>query len=225
MNNSEELNKLAAELLKGFHIQFAENQRTREQSFLKIVGFLGAVVLGYAYAYQNLGGDSNNAFSYVAISSVVLLLFGSIVVTVIAYSFRRDQYENARIRYYAQVIGEGKPFPSGYNPYHIFKKKWAYVRWTPDIFGVFYLLFLIFQILVLISYSTRLHLSLSFSKPDTFATITVIVGVVCIIICLIILVAFGSKLKKKYEEWEKEYPISATNVPAANSSSNDAHVI
>lgn len=114
--------ELAIELLKGFHVQFAENQRTREQSFLKIVGFLGTVVFGYAYVYKNFFTEVE-VFSLVSIASIILLSAGCGIVCVIAYSFRREQYVNARIRGYANIIGPNKPFPSEYDPSHIFKQR------------------------------------------------------------------------------------------------------
>ena len=196
--------KLAAELLKGFHTQFAENQRTREQSFLKIVGFLGAVVLGYAYVYRNLSDDAE-ALSYVAIASIVLLLFGCAIVTIIAYSFRRDQFVNARIRKHAQVIGPGKPFPGDYDPSHIFQKRLAMIRWMPDIFTAFFWLFPIFMMLLLVSYSTKRNLSLSFSDANTLDTLTVVISISSILISIVVLILFGSKLQARFKRWEDEF--------------------
>lgn len=204
MDNPKHSNKLAAELLKGFHTQFAENQRTREQSFLKILGFLGAVILGYAYVYKNLADDVQ-VFSFAAIIAVIVLFFGSAIVTVIAYSFRRDQYVNVRIRKEADIIGDSKPFPSDYDPTHIFGKSSAIFTWMPDIFLFFFWLFPIFQILVLISYSMKLHLSFSLCQPSGPETSTVIVSVVSIVLSVFAFFRFGSKLKGKIDKWEKEY--------------------
>jgi hypothetical protein len=203
MNNKQEYDNLAVELLIGFHKQFAENQRTREQSFLKIVGFLGAVVLGYAYVFKNIP-DNILIFSFSAIASIVVLFFGCGIVTVIAYSFRRDQYINARIRNQADIIGENKPFPSDYNPTHIFKGRVTKFFWMPDIFLFFFWIFPIFQVLIMVSYSTKLQLGFSLSRASAIETLTIIVSFLAIFSSLFVFFWYGNKLKKKLEVWEKE---------------------
>jgi lipid-A-disaccharide synthase-like uncharacterized protein len=107
---------LAKELLKTFHSQFAENQRVKEQSFLQIAGYLGAIIFGYAYVYQNLRSEVE-VLCFVAIAAMLLLAFGAWVVVVISYNWRRDQLVNARIRRYCGLLGaKDSVFPDHYDP-------------------------------------------------------------------------------------------------------------
>ena len=169
------ISNLANELLKTFHTQFAENQRTREQSFLKIIGFIGAVVLGYAYVYANLS-QNIVTFSFVAFGSNLLLLFGAFIVVIIAYNFRRDQYVNSRIRNQAGIIGKKKAFPEEYNPSHLYKgdKPKKYL-WMPDIFSAFFHIFPLFQLLIILSYLSKLKPIFALSNIDFYITVTVII--------------------------------------------------
>lgn len=220
MNSEKESDKLATELLKGFHVQFAENQRTREQSFLKILGFLGAVVVGYAYVYKNMSTEID-AFSFVAFASIVLLFFGCAIVTVIAYSFRRDQYVNYRIRDYAKVIGDDKPIPADYNPSHIFCRRIDKLFWMPDIFLYFYFLFPVFQSIILISYVLKRQLHFSFCQPNGYDTSTVIISLMAIGLSVYIPLHFGSKLSRKWRNGKRNRN-SRSNVPAPNTPHHDA---
>ena len=208
MANPDQPEQLAAELLKAFHIQFAENQRTREQSFLKILGFLGAVVLGYAYVYKNFSSEVDS-FSLIAITSTILLFFGATIVTVIAYSFRRDQYVCYRIRDLAKISGKDKPFPEDYNPSSLFNND-SYghalnrLLWLPDLFRFYFLVFPIFQILILVSYVLKRNLHFCFSNPNGYDTLTIIIATASFSLSIYMAIAFGSKLKHKMKKWEEE---------------------
>lgn len=197
------MTNLAEDLLKNYQIQFAENQRNREQSFLKIVGFLGAVVFGYAYVYVNLSHDQIT-FSLVTMAAVILLLFGSAIITVIAYSFRRQQYVTGRINRHAQLIGPGKPLPSDYDPSHLFATRVKRLMWMPDIFLIFYLVFPLFQLIVLASFAAKSGQGAASSTWNPLHVWTLAVAILSLAASLGIVIAYGKKLRKKLERWEKE---------------------
>ncbi|MBI1803597.1 MAG: hypothetical protein HY033_12530 [Ignavibacteriae bacterium] len=203
-SEKESHEKLAADLLKNFHDQFAENKKMGEQFFLKIVSFLGAIVVGYSYIYNNFSGDVI-AFSFVSTASVMLLLFGSAIVTVLAYSFKRDEYVNARIRKYARIIGDDKPFPSDYDSSHAFRKRIDRLFWMPDIFFIFFLVFPLFQWIILLSYSMKRQLQFACCQQNTFDTWTVIISLASLLASFMILLSFGGKLKRRINAWEKEF--------------------
>ena len=54
--NEDEAAYLRKELLLGFHTQFAENQRAREDAFMKLLAFLAALLAGYAVVLQGVLG-------------------------------------------------------------------------------------------------------------------------------------------------------------------------
>jgi hypothetical protein len=141
------------ELLVRWHTQFAENQRIREQSFLKILGFLGAVVLGYTFVYQNYPKELN----IVVVASVSLIFFGSWQIITIAYNFRRDQYVNVQIRKNADIVGDGKIFPKEFDPFYSLIEKHSnrIYSWIPDFLLPYYFVFPFFQALIIISFFYR----------------------------------------------------------------------
>ena len=167
---------------------------------MKILGFLGAVILGYAYVYSNLSYRVDE-FSLVTIASNILLAFGAALVTVIAYSFRRDQAINARIRAKAGVIGENKPFPIAYDPTMIFKTYRKCYFWMPDIFNVFYLLFPVFQILLISSFYAKIKALKYCTRYGDYIFFTEILSSIAILISLIMPVIFFVKLKNKIATW------------------------
>lgn len=78
-------------ILKTFE-QFAVNQNSKENVFLKTLGFLGAVIFGFAYSYRLfLAGPLKwEGFAYISTASIILLGGGAWLIVAIAYSFRRD---------------------------------------------------------------------------------------------------------------------------------------
>lgn len=148
------LSPLGGELLRNYVAQFAENQRSREQSFLKIVGFFGGVIAAYAYVYKEHPTDLT-LLSLVTIVAVVLLLFGALTVTVIAYSYRRQQYIVARINEHAGIVGPDRPLPPDHGPDDIAKRRIGRFFWMPDIFLVYYLVFPVFQLIIGVAYFAR----------------------------------------------------------------------
>lgn len=114
---------LEKELLTTAFDQFAENQRAKEQTFLKILGFLGSVLLGFSLTYHGyINSDVGiHTFSLVVLASSFLLFGGSWVIIIIGYSFRRDQYVKNEIGKKAKI--EANIHPERYNPFSIYTLK------------------------------------------------------------------------------------------------------
>jgi hypothetical protein len=169
--------KLGEQLLATFHAQFAENQRVKEQSFLQIAGYLGAIIFGYAYVYHNLRNEIPT-LSFVTMAAALLLAFGALVVVVISYNWRRDQLVNARIRRLAGVLGTTSAFPESYDPVVTLATKNS-ISWMPNLLAVFYTLFPVFQVLLVASYAARIGARFTLAAADPYLTVTCIVWIVC----------------------------------------------
>lgn len=198
---SEEKERFKYALLVSWHTQFAENQRIREQSFLKILGFLGFVILGYTIVYQNYPQELH----LVAVSASTLLFFGAWQITTIAYNFRRDQFVNMQIRSEADIIGENKLFPSSYNPYKtlIEVNSKRYYSWLPDFLQPYYYIFPVFQILLLISFCYRGQehfINMYFSL-----IVSIIVIVISIFLTLLLPLKYYIKINNKYTNFDCKY--------------------
>jgi hypothetical protein len=156
---------LAKELLKTFHSQFAENQRVNEQSFLQIAGYLGAIIFGYAYVYHNLQNELD-VLSLVAIAATLLLALGAWVVVVISYNWRRDQLVNAKIRRYCGIMDAmDSIFPESYDPSTTLRSK-NFITWMPNLLAIFYLVFPVFEVLLLLSFLVRTKPELTLFHAD-----------------------------------------------------------
>lgn len=124
-----------------FHTQFAENQRHREEGFLKTLPLLGAVVFGYAYVAYNFPAHSNELL-YAYTLTLVLLIFGCWITAILSQNFRRDQKICARIRGDDPVFkGYAKGTQSHSSGF-----------WMPDFYFAFYILLFVVQILLTIHY-------------------------------------------------------------------------
>ena len=167
---------LQEKLLLGFHTQFAENQRTREQSFLKILGFLGAVIFGYAYVYHNYNAIQPKEFSYITLVSEFLLSFGTLIITIIAYNFRRDQIINAKIRTKVNLLGDDNIFPRSFDP-RLSSSLSRPFGWMPDFLNLFFYLFPVVQIILLVSYFDKQKSRFDFCNPELGITL---VNMLCI---------------------------------------------
>jgi len=206
--SGETKEKLTRDILSGFHTQFAENQRIREQSFLKILGFLGAVVFGYAYVYHNLSDstDEVNIFSLVTIASELILTFGSWVVVTIAYNFRRDQVVIARIREECGVLGDDKIFPKAFDPCSWLKSDSRKYAWIPDFLLVFYVIFPVFQVILAVSFALRTRvfsdlLSPCFYELDWYELAAVAFSIITLTITIYLPWFYRKKLRNKAESW------------------------
>jgi|GEM_PF-6579566 len=187
--------QLKKELLLGFHKQFAENQRVREQSFLKIFGFLGSVIIGYSYVYHKTTEFDYIELSFIAIISQILLVFGALIVLSIAYNFRRDQTINAKIRTYARIIGDNNIFPSSYDPRKSNSlQHWH--KWLPSFLSNFFIIFPIVLVTLQISYIIKLNLFFTFCAIDWFITSTIIVGILSFLTIAYSYFSYYYKLKK-----------------------------
>lgn len=170
---------LAKELLTTFHSQFAENQRVKEQSFLQIAGYLGAIIFGYAYVFHNLKGELD-VLSLVAIAAMLLLTLGAWVVVVISYNWRRDQLVNAKIRRYCGILGApDSVFPESYDPSTTLKSK-NLISWMPNLLAIFYIVFPVFQLLLLISFLVRSRPEISLPHLDWLLSTAIVVSALCI---------------------------------------------
>jgi len=195
--DENKIKELKKDILLGFHTQFAENQRTREQSFLKILGFLGAIILGYALVYHNSKEYSHNELSLVAILSMALLFFGSLVILTIAYNFRRDQIINAKIRDYVGLLGEKNIFPESYDPRKS-KSLRRWYSWIPDFLLVFYYLFPVAHFVLLLSY--LLKLKFDCNNIHWLSTFTVFVGIVSYLAMIFYYCKYFNKIKKAIKD-------------------------
>jgi hypothetical protein len=162
--------ELQKEILLSFHTQFAENQRSREDSFLKFLALLGAVLAGYAFLFQRTPGASNVTNSKAALllfqsASAAVLFSGARLVVTISNNFRRDQHVNVRIRQACGLIGDGRIFPESYDPANGLRT-WGLYSWMPDFLRAFYWLFILFQIGGLVAFGVLAELGFSW-PPDT----------------------------------------------------------
>lgn len=186
--------ELRKEILKSFHTQFAENQRSNQQLFLKVIGFLGAVVFGFVYVYENHGYDLNK-LSYATLVSELLLSFGAGAVTIISYSFRRDQYVNAKIRKESGAIGKNRIFPESYNPCTFITSKNC-LSWMPDILALFYLIFPIFQIIIIYLYIDKASIIFRVGNCNKFLTVIILIIGASTLLTIILPAFYFTKLKK-----------------------------
>jgi hypothetical protein len=167
---------LAKELLKTFHSQFAENQRVKEQSFLQIAGYLGAIIFGYAYVFHN-HDDETDVLSLVAIAAVLLLALGAWVVVVISYNWRRDQLVNANIRRFCGLLGAADSiFPPNYDPATTLPEKTIF-SWMPNLLAIFYVLFPLFEALLLVSFIAKTKPVYALASADWFITFAIVTSV------------------------------------------------
>lgn len=207
---SIEKSKLAHDILLGFHTQFAENQRTREQSFLKILGFLGAVIFGYAYVYNKLW-TSIDKFSLVAIASELILMFGALIITTIAYNFRRDQFIIAKIRISCGTLGDDKIFPKAFDPSFSLKSKWRVFNWMPNFLGVFFLMFPIFQLFLYVSYSTKLKVHFAVANINGYVTATFLSFIISFLVTLLVTAYYFNQLRSKLGIKNNEVNVDKSN--------------
>lgn len=146
--NKEKEKFLTYPILINWHTQFAENQRIREQSFQKILGFLGSIVLGYGYVFVM----QEQQINYAIIIAMASIFFGAWQVNTIAYNFRRDQNININIRKMADVYGDDFIFPTSYDP-RVSPK--GIFSWIPDFLQPYYCVFVFSQLVLLISYFNK----------------------------------------------------------------------
>ncbi len=160
------------QLLFDFHNQFAENQRTREQSFLKILAFYAAPLTGYIFVYNqyfNTNEISKTDFYFAHLFAIFLLFVGVIIITTFAKAFRRDQKLVSKIRQICDIEGDDRVFPQSFNPNKRIQKS-RFLQWLPDFYIVFYLLFVGIQILLISLVSIKLIWVGLSNQIDLFVT-------------------------------------------------------
>lgn len=177
-NSFREKSEVRKSLLVGFHTQFAENQRSREQSFLKFLAILAVPVVSYAYIYHyyyhpntEVKIDANEIY-FVQMVSSLLLFSGVWILLALAINFRRDQCVNAKIRNYCGLLGDDKVFPSSFDPKVSLKKQGLY-KWIPEFLVVFYFLFVSFQAITFLLFNNLVSPTTASSKKDIEIILTI----------------------------------------------------
>lgn len=176
------------EILNSFHTQFAQNQNHHQKLFFQILSVIVTVMLGYSYVYTN-GGKLNEdelhtsvvLLSLVLIISTIVIGLSLILLSDMAYGFRRDQFVINKIRIKEGLIHNEKIeddyFPKHYDPSWSFKKKikeynekltkmnffkrrtwglWIWIlkrlSWMPNFHNSLYFMLFIIQFLIFSSY-------------------------------------------------------------------------
>lgn len=180
--------ELREELIKSFHEQFAQNQNHHQRLFFQILSVIVTVTVGYSYVYT-MGGELPNSdlkpsiflLSLTLIISTIVLGLSLVLLSNMAYGFRRDQFVNNRIREQSKLIHNEDPsndiFPKSYDPAWSFNKKqkcykdrldsmpiivritygqWIWVlkrlSWMPNFHNSLFFMLILIQILLLVSY-------------------------------------------------------------------------
>ncbi|WP_136464827.1 hypothetical protein [Flagellimonas onchidii] len=180
--------ELKDELIKNFHEQFAQNQNHHQKLFFQILSVIVTVTVGYSYVYT-MGGKLPNPdlkpsiflLSLALIISTIVLGLSLVLLSNMAYGFRRDQFVNNRIREKANLIHNSNSkddiFPKSYDPAWSFIRKnkaykkrlkklkfplrytygiwvWILMRlsWMPNFHNSLFFMLSLIQILLLISY-------------------------------------------------------------------------
>lgn len=156
----KEIRNYGYELAKTFHEQFAQNYNSHLTLFGTFLGYLGVVVVSYAYIFKETASTNynNSALTIAFLGAGLLLLSGAGLVTVLAENFRRDQVVVARIRTALGVVeGESEKdvilpiFPKGYDPRSSIEAgKGAWLFWMPDVYVLMYLPFVAFEVMLVV---------------------------------------------------------------------------
>ncbi|MFS4454830.1 hypothetical protein [Maribacter sp. 2304DJ31-5] len=180
--------ELKDELIKSFHEQFAQNQNHHQKLFFQILSVIVTVTVGYSYVYT-MGGEilttdskpSIFLLSLALIISTIVLGLSLVLLSNMAYGFRRDQFVNNRIRKRAKLIHNKDKsddiFPKSYDPAWGFNKKqkdyserlkrmsiqlritygvWIWIlkrlSWMPNFHNSLFFMLVLIQIILLASY-------------------------------------------------------------------------
>jgi hypothetical protein len=216
--NPEDKSELTRELMLGFHTQFAENQRSRKQSFLRLLALLVVPIGGYAYVYHYYQHPTET-FSVVLpelylvqIVSALLIFAGTWTIVTIANNFRRDQFVNAKIRKECDLLGDDKIFPKSYDPLESLKEQGLF-KWMPDFLFVFFVLFSVFQVLLLYLFYrlTSPTLVCFTSSTDPLLTLSLALSWVLLLLSIIVLpLLYRRKLIRVMKVDKKQYGLWST---------------
>jgi len=179
---------LKDEILNSFHTQFAQNQNHHQKLFFQILSVIVTVMLGYSYVYTNGGKLNENELhtsvvliSLVLIISTIVIGLSLILLSNMAYGFRRDQFVINKIRKKEGLIHNEKIeddyFPVHYDPSWSFKNKmekyneqlnkmnslkrwtwglWIWVlkrmSWMPNFHNSLYCMLFLIQLIIFLSY-------------------------------------------------------------------------
>lgn len=228
--------KLKEELSKKIHEQFAENQKAKEQSLIKILGLIGGVIAVYFYVYEGYLTNKFDAFQlrFALTSSIVLFSGAAWIVVANAYYYRRDQYLHNKVRFQFGLFEN--LLPANYNPISIYllkKRKnllnlfmdkkvkcfldmvglygskfyFSYIRWLPDSYMIYFFLFPFFMILIMIIGISDLEFTLNLKKIDAITTLVILFNWVMILITLFVLpIKYSNKLIRRLLVWHGIIP-------------------
>jgi len=180
--------KFKEEILNSFHTQFAQNQNHHQKLFFQILSVIVTVMLGYSYVYTNGGKlDENELHTSIVLLSLVLIMstivigLSLILLSNMAYGFRRDQFVINKIREKEGLIHneniEDDYFPKHYDPSWSFRNKmkkyngklnkmnffkrrtwglWIWIlkriSWMPNFHNSLYFMLFVIQLLIFSSY-------------------------------------------------------------------------
>lgn len=125
---------LKNELLKSFHQQFAENQNHHQKLFFQILTVLVTVIFGYSFVFTS-GWELTNSkinqdlflLSFAFLVSVIVINLSLILLSNMAFGYRRDQFVVSNIRKQSGLIcnkdSNKDIFPLSYDPAWSFKQK------------------------------------------------------------------------------------------------------
>lgn len=179
---------LKNELLNSFHTQFAQNQNHHQKIFFQILSVIVSVMLGYGYVYTS-GGKLNETelhtsiilLSFVLLISTIVIGLSLVLLSNMAYGFRRDQFVINKIREKEGLINnkniDDDYFPKHYDPAWSFNKKqerysvklqqmkfftratwgvWIWIlkrlSWMPNFHNSLYFMLILIQIMIFVSY-------------------------------------------------------------------------
>jgi|SaaInlStandDraft_6_1057023.scaffolds.fasta_scaffold80305_1 hypothetical protein len=200
------LNKYS-KLEESFHEQFAINQNHHQDILFKLLSIIGAVIVGYGYILHGYNGkyEISEAIFGLIVSEIILIT-GLAVVVINASGFRRDQNVCYRIRRKAEVIAKEEKddkekdfvFPYSFYP---FKEKPCFYSWMPDFHKLFYLVFIVFQILSGIALIYKSVPNGEFCNNSCLIIFTILIS---LIISTWIQYKYTGKMKEIYRKEKEE---------------------
>lgn len=228
--------ELKEELIKSFHEQFAQNQNHHQKLFFQILSVIVTVTVGYTYVYT-MGGKipsqelkpSIFLISLALIISTIVLGLSLVLLSNMAYGFRRDQFVNNRIRKHAKLIHNKKLsddiFPKSYDPAWSFNRKqssysarlkkmsrfnrytygcwvWLLMRlsWMPNFHNSLFFMLGLIQILLLVSYIFNPFDNIVLFKSDLPISWTFIITIIIWLILTKLVLRSQSVFYKKLKE-------------------------
>ncbi|MCB0746066.1 MAG: hypothetical protein H6613_20765 [Ignavibacteriales bacterium] len=210
------------DLLKTYNEQFAQNQNHHQILFIQVVSILLTVIIGFGYSLYNFKTSASNynidsvgifEFSAALLISEGIITLGIAIVCNMALGYRREQLINSFIRevpdLFFKTIKERetrkhKIFPISYNPvlsyYEKMNSKFIKIYWMPNFHSIFFIGFIILQILLIVIYSLKLSLLGYLDGNNMLYEILIIfiISVISPLFSYFVLSFFHSKIEKFY---------------------------